>query len=127
MTRQPLLALCAALVLSSPAFALTSSPQAPLGSQNKSVRAGPGHPGELQDMSLPGDAAMLPIEPTGAGPDRPEPHGKMMRDSREQLARDRRECRETQTTNQGFRNCLKAARDERNTRIRDNALPTTAP
>jgi len=77
----------------------------------------PGH------VANPGGAMPIPMEPTAAGMSpgaKPEPHAQAVRGAKTQYAQDKESCRENTMTKQEFRDCKKAAKMERNERIKDS-------
>lgn len=79
----------------------------------------------------PGSEVPLPVEPTAAGRtdiNPTPPHGQAVREARQQYAADKLMCREATMSTQEFRDCRKAAKQERNERIQDSpAQPLVAP
>ena len=77
----------------------------------------PGH------TANPGSTMTMPMEPTAAGMSssaKPEPHAPAVRGAKSQYAQDKETCRENTMTRQEFRDCKKAAKMERNERIKDS-------
>lgn len=71
----------------------------------------------------PGGTLTMPMEPTAAGmssSSKPEPHAQAVRGAKSQYAQDKESCRENTMTRQEFRDCKKAAKMERNERIKDS-------
>jgi hypothetical protein len=74
-------------------------------------------------MVAPSGAMTMPMEPTAAGMSssaKPEPHAQAVRGAKAQYAQDKESCRENTMTKQEFRDCKKAAKMERNERIKDS-------
>ncbi len=75
------------------------------------------------DTANSGGTLTMPMEPTAAGMSssaKPEPHAQAVRGAKSQYAQDKESCRENTMTRQEFRDCKKAAKMERNERIKDS-------